>query len=168
MERSGNNLTRTALLLALTLLFQSLRFIIPVPSFFSTLIVGSLVNACLLIALETTGFYAAMTIAVVAPVVACFQQLLPLPLLIIPVALANIIYTGLFKSGTVWGKWQGIALAALGKTIFLYCSFTWLLTFIHINPKMAVLLLGVMSWPQLFTGIVGGIIAVAVVKRLRF
>lgn len=167
MDRSGLRLTRTALLLALTLLFQSLRFFVPVPAFFSTLIVGSLVNACLLIALEITGFYAAATIALVAPVVAYFQQLLPLPPFIVPIAMANLIYIWLFKNAITWGRWQGIALAAVGKALFLYCAFTGLLTFIHINPKVAGLLLGVMSWPQLFTGIVGGALAMVVVKRLR-
>ncbi|MDR3560273.1 MAG: hypothetical protein P4N59_02360 [Negativicutes bacterium] len=158
---------RTALLLALTLLFQSLRFIIPVPPFFSTWIIGSLVNACLLVALETTGLYPAVVIAVTAPVVAYLQMLLPLPVFVVPVALANILYVSLFKTGLAWGRWQGITLAALGKTIFLYCAFAWLLTLIHIDSKLANGLLFVMSWPQLVTTVAGGVLATMIVKRLR-
>jgi hypothetical protein len=159
--------TRTALLLALTLLFQSLRLLIPLPPFFSTWVIGSLVNACLLIALETTGFYPAAVIAVVAPVMAYFQQLLPLPVFVLPVALANLLYVGLFKTGLSWGRWQAVTVAALGKTVFLYASFFWLLSFINLGAKLTAGLLFVMSWPQLVTTTVGGILATIVVKRLN-
>lgn len=159
--------TRTALLLALTLLFQSLRLFIPLPPFFSTWVIGSLVNACLLIALETTGFFPAAVIALIAPVVAYFQQLLPLPIFVLPVALANLLYVWLFRTGVAWGRWQGIALAALGKTVFLYAAFVWLLSFIHIGGKLAAGLLFVMSWPQLVTTTAGGVLATIIVKRLK-
>lgn len=48
-------LARGALLLALTLVFQSLRFLIPVPVFLSTFLIGTLVNMCLLVAVEEVG-----------------------------------------------------------------------------------------------------------------
>lgn len=160
-------MARAALLLALTLLFQSLRLLIPLPPFFSTWIIGSLVNACLLVALETTGFFPAAVIALVAPVVAYFQQLLPLPVFIPPVALANLLYVALFRTGLNWGRWQAIAFSALGKTLFLYAAFSWLLSYIHIGPKLAAGLLFVMSWPQLVTTTLGGVLATLVVKKLK-
>ena len=159
-------LTRAALLLALTLLFQSLRFIIPLPPVLSTFVVGSLVNTCLLVALEMTGFYPAAVIALAAPVVAYLQQLLMLPVFIIPVAIANVVYLGLFRTGMIWGRWQGIVLAAIGKTTFLYFAFTWLLTFIAINHRIAAGMLFVMSWPQLVTALAGGVLATIISKRL--
>jgi hypothetical protein len=159
--------TRTALLLALTLLFQSLRLFIPLPPFFSTWIIGTLVNACLLITLETTGFFSAAVIAVAAPAVAYLQQLLPLPIFILPVALANLLYVWLFRTALGWRRWQAIALAALGKTVFLYAAFAWLLSFIHIGAKLAAGLLFVMSWPQLATTVAGGVVATLIVKRLN-
>jgi hypothetical protein len=158
---------RTALLLALTLLFQSLRLFIPLPPFFSTWIIGSLVNACLLVAVETSGFFPAAVIAVAAPAVAYFQQLLPLPIFVLPVAFANLLYIWLFRTGLAWGRWQGIALSAFGKTLFLYLAFAWLLSFIHIGPRLAAGLLFVMSWPQLVTTVAGGVLAAIVVRRLR-
>jgi hypothetical protein len=160
-------MARTALLLALTLLFQSLRLFIPLPPFFTTWIIGSLVNACLLIALETTGFFPAAVIAVSAPAAAYFQQLLPVPIFVLPVALANLLYVWLFRTALVWGRWQGIAIAALGKTVFLYVVFAWLLSFIHIGAKLAAGLLFIMSWPQLVTTAAGGVLATLVVKRLN-
>ncbi|MBP2662643.1 MAG: hypothetical protein H6Q71_591 [Firmicutes bacterium] len=160
-------ITRAALLLALTLLFQSLRLLIPLPPFLSTFIIGSLVNASLLIAAEKAGLWPALIIAAVAPVVAYFQLLLPLPVFIIPVALGNAAYICLFLVASKWGHTSGTVLATLGKTGFLYVGFTWLLTFIAIPPKLAAGIMLTMSWPQLITGILGGLLASLIVKRIR-
>lgn len=47
---------RAALLLALLLVVQSLRFVVPLPPFVSMFAIGTLVNACLLISLEVAGW----------------------------------------------------------------------------------------------------------------
>jgi hypothetical protein len=83
------------------------------------------------------------------------------------VALGNLLYVGLFRAGLKLGRWQGIGIAAAGKTAFLWMAFTWLLTLVSINPKIAAGLLFVMSWPQLVTTVLGGLLALAVVKRLN-
>ena len=71
-------ITRTAILLALTVLFQSLRVLIPVmPADVSQYVVGSLVNLCLILAAVTVGIKGGMVIAVVAPVIAFIQDSLP-------------------------------------------------------------------------------------------
>ena len=46
---------RAALLLALLLVVQSLRFVVPLPPFISMFAIGTLVNACLLISLCNCG-----------------------------------------------------------------------------------------------------------------
>lgn len=160
-------LTRTALLLALTLLFQSLRFFIPLPPFLSTFVIGSLVNASLLIAAEKAGLWSALIIAAITPVVAYFQLLLPLPVFILPVALGNAAYICLFLFACRWGRTSGTVLATLSKTVLLYAAFTWLLTFIAIPPRLAAGIMLAMSWPQLITGAVGGLLTSLIVKRIR-
>lgn len=167
MNNKYTLLTRTALLLAFTLVFQSLRFIIPIPAFLSTFLIGSLVNACLLVAVETVGVQPALLIGIIAPIVAFFQQLLPLPIFIIPVALGNAVYIGVFSIGRKWNSWLRIGIATSGKTVFMYAAFSWLLTLIAIPAKLATGLLLVMSWPQLVTGVVGGILAGIIKKRLQ-
>lgn len=159
--------TRTGLLLALTLVFQSLRFIIPIPVFFSTFLIGSLVNACLLVAVETVGIRPALLIVLITPIVAYFQQLLPLPIFIIPVALGNAIFIGIFSRTKKWNSWLGIGVAASSKMVFMYATFSWLLTLLAIPAKLAAGLMLVMSWPQFVTGVVGGILASIIKKRLR-
>jgi len=79
-------LTRTALLLALALLFQSIRLLIPIPPLLSTFLIGSLMNSCFLIAAEMAGAGPAIVLVSLVPIVAYFQQVLPLPIFIIPVA----------------------------------------------------------------------------------
>lgn len=167
MNKQYKILTRTALLLALTLVFQSLRFIIPIPVFSSTFLIGSLVNACLLVAVETVGFKPALLIVTLAPIVAYFQQLLPLPIFIIPVALGNAIYIGVFFVSEKSNPWLRIGIAALSKMVFMYAAFSWLLTLIAIPAKLATGLMLVMSWPQFVTGVVGGILASIIKKRLQ-
>ena len=161
-------ITRTALLLALAILCQSLRFFLPAPVFLSTFVIGTLVNACLLIALQTTGIGSALLIACITPVVAYFQQLLPIPVFILPVAIGNSLYIWLFQRLSHIGSvWPAIGGAALGKAAFFYLAFSWLLTLIQIPAPMAAAILFVMGWPQLITGIMGGVLARLVWQRLR-
>lgn len=168
VENNLRKLSRTALLLALTIIFQSLRFVIPAPAFASTLLIGSLVNASLLITLQSTGLGAAFLIACVTPIVAYFQQLLPLPVFILPVAVGNSLYVWLFyrllRIGPVWPAIGG---AAVGKAAFFYLAFSWLLTFVKLPPAITAGLLFVMGWPQLITGILGGVLSRWIWKRLH-
>jgi len=167
-DNNLRKLSRTALLLALTIVFQSLRFVIPLPAIASTFLIGSLVNASLLIALQTTGLSPALLIGCITPMVAYFQQLLPLPIFILPVALGNCLYVWLFyrllRIGPVWPAIGG---AAAGKAAFFYLAFSWLLTFIKLPPAVTAGLLFVMGWPQFITGILGGVLSRWVWQRLR-
>ena len=161
-------LSRTALLLALTIVFQSLRFLLPLPAIASTFLVGSLVNACLLVAARLTGRKAAFLIACITPVIAYIQQLLPLPVFILPVAAGNVLYVWLFTQLAKIGPVPpAIGGAALGKTIFFYLAFSQLLKFIDLPPALAAGLLFVMGWPQFVTGVLGAVLALWVGNRLR-
>jgi hypothetical protein len=160
-------ITRTALLLAITLIFQSLRFFIPLPPFLSSFIVGSLVNTSLLVAAEKAGLWPALMIAIIAPVVAYFQQMLPLPIFIIPVALGNAVYIVLFSVCLARSRIVSVAVAALGKAGLLYVVFAWLFTFVAIPPKLAAGIMLTMSWPQIVTGVMGGLLSYLTARRIR-
>lgn len=160
-------LTRAALLLALTLVLQSLRLFLPLPPFASTLLIGTLVNACLTVALEKTNFSTAVIIGFAAPVTAYFQQMLPLPLFIVPVACANLLYVTLLGAGRRWPAGVRFALAAGGKSLFLYGAFFLLLQQIALPEKLASALLLVMGWPQFITGLAGAALGIYLSRRLR-
>lgn len=161
-------LTRTALLLTLTLLFQSIRLIVPLPPILSTFFIGSLVNSCILLAVATAGVRSAIAIAILAPIIAYFQQLLFMPIFIVPVAAGNVLYALIFSVKKRWGYWPTLSLAAIVKTICLYSSFYWLISIIAIPKSVAVGIIFIMSWPQLITAIAGGFIAFVIIQRFKF
>lgn len=159
-------LTRTALLLAVTLIVQSLRLFVPVPPLFSTFVIGSLVNATLLITLKAAGLLPALFLSIMAPLVAYFQQMLLLPVFILPVAVGNSLYVGLFYLLSKRSAGLGAGAAAAAKTLALYLAFSWLFTWINISPKLASGILFVMSWPQFITALIGAGLAAIVSRRL--
>lgn len=159
-------LTRVALILALMIVAQSLRLIIPVPPFVSIFLIGSLVNACLLTAVEIAGWRLALVPAVIAPIVAYLQQLLPLPLFIVPIAAANSAFVLGYKALEATHRVSAIFLATGAKFAMVYFSVNWLIKYIALPANIAKLLTMTLGWPQIFTGIAGGAIYLAIHKRL--
>lgn len=159
-------LTRSAVLLALLIVFQSLRLIIPIPSFLSIFIIGSLVNTILIIAVLIIDIGPTFTIGVIAPAVAYLQGFLPMPVFIVPIALGNWTIAGAYyvlRRTPV----SGIIIGAVGKSLLLYISFYFLLNFITIPEKAAKTILFTMSWPQLITGLCGGFLALAAADKIN-
>lgn len=122
MTEDIKNVTRTGLILAVTLILQGLRLVIPIPPQVSMFVVGSLVNACLIVAVLTVGRRAGLVVAACTPVFAWLEGMLPFFPFVFPVALGNSFY--------VWAawRWQRYGLpafcgGALGKAAILYGSF---------------------------------------------
>lgn len=157
---------RAALLLALMIVLQSIRLLVPVPPFISMFVVGSAVNACLLLAAAITGCKAALIIACLSPIIAFLQQALPLPIFILPVAVTNMAYAVAYKMTVPHSYWLAIALASAMRMATLYVTSTWAFDIANLPPTQAMLLQAVMSWPQLVTGIIGGIFCWLLLKRL--
>lgn len=155
-----------ALLLALALVFQSLRFFIPIPPVFTTFLIGSLVNACILLAVDRAGLLGAVLIAIITPVMAYIQQLLLLPLFILPVAVGNSLFALFYWMLRRQLIVVRLGIAAGGKCIALYGCFVWLFSLITLPEQAVKTILFVMSWPQFITGMLGGWLAIVVHKRL--
>jgi len=157
-------ITRTAILLALTILFQALGRIIP--GQFSQFIVGPLVNACLIIAAAYTGLTGGSVVSVLSPFGAILTGAA------VPLPFAPFIAGGNFILVLVFFLLKkkpllGIASGAVFKFGFLLASvnlFVWLMS---IPAKKAVLLITAFSWPQLVTAVIGGLLALLVLKALE-
>ena len=158
---------RSALLLALLLVVQSLRFVVPLPPFVSMFAIGPLVNACLLISLEVAGWRLTMLSAFIAPVVAYVQQVLPLPVLILPVAAANVAYVAGYAMLRWRNIWLGIAAATVGKVVLLWTSMNLLLTGMDLPVAAAKILQNMLGVGQLLTGLGGGVLCVLLMRRLK-
>ena len=173
-------IVRSALLLAIAVLFQGLRFSLK-PEILSTILVGSLVNLTLFVAAGTVGWRGGIAVAVLTPVVAFLQGHLALPVLIPFVAIGNLVLVLLFEGiergvGTQSRLWVGVIGAAGVKAIVLYVLMVVLFVGV-ILPAMGLPAqkVGAMttslslnfSWPQLVTAIIGGAAAIPVLQGLR-
>jgi uncharacterized membrane protein len=149
------------------LLFQSARLFIPLPPFISLFVIGSAVNACLLLAVEQSGWRLALVLAVIAPVIAYFQQVLLLPLFIIPVAAANATYVLGYRLSSALGRWPAVGIATLVKAGALYILVNWLISWLQLPGNLAAIMSMMFGWPQLITGLGGGILCFLVFRRTR-
>lgn len=64
----NNNWVRGAMLLAVGLVLQALRLVIPMPPMWTVFVVGTLVNMVLVLAARTVGLWPSVMIAVLLPV----------------------------------------------------------------------------------------------------
>lgn len=167
-NHNTQKLTGTAMIAALMILVQSLRLFIPMPFFSSTLVIGSLVNACVLIVTLRYGWKNGFLLAFLAPVIASFQGMLAAPLFILPVFVAQGLYLGTFYFfySKRW-KVAFLILPSLLKAICLYLLFLILFELILLPDAAKKVILLMMSWPQIITGIVGVLLAIWIQKKIK-
>lgn len=163
---STKTITRAALMLALTIVFQVIGRYIPLgPN--NNFIVGPLVNACLLITASMVGIFGAAIIAVAAP----FGALLTgatVPLPFVPfVALGNLVLVLLFYFINKKNFVAGVITGALIKFLTLYASIIIFTNMAKIPAKKASVMIFTFGWPQLVTALVGGVIAFIVIRLVK-
>ena len=158
-------ITRTAILLALTIVFQSIGRLFPA-GFNSQFIVGPLVNASLLVATAAVGIWGGAIIAVLTP----FGAILTAAQ--IPLPLAPIIAVGNFM--LVLGfyivkkkKAIGIVVGAMLKFGFMFAAISVFVRATAVPEAKATGLLTAFTWPQLATALIGGAIALVVIATLK-
>lgn len=169
-------ITRTAIILALTIVFQNLRYLI-LDNVASTIIIGSLVNLCIIVATGLVGITAGIIISVVSPLIALAQGHLPHPLFV-PVTMAGnmtiaIIYYYISKlnlAGKLSG-YVGVVVGALAKWgVMYYAGVVLVLNLIIGNalPQQKATLIALsFNIPQFITAVIGGILGVALVGILK-
>jgi len=173
---SARFITTTAMLLALTIVFQMLRVIIPfiavplIPGIISLdqLLVGTLVNLCLIVAAATAGIWSGVIISVIAPLVAFAQGHVPLVWMVPFVMIGNallVVFYGLLKNKS---QVLGFVLGSVAKTAFLWIGIIFVgISLFHAPEKMVTVLSVAFSWSQLITAIIGGLISIPVLRALK-
>lgn len=161
------DLTGTSLLLAITLLSQSLRLWVPLPMMTSMFIIGSLVGTCMILATWKYGLWAGIAIAIVAPVVAFLQGMLKLIPLLPVVALGSILFCVTVYYMRHMPVLVTAIVAALVKMIVLYLGTCLILSLFHIPDAMQPLILFPMSWPQMVTGMIAVVLATCIERRIH-
>lgn len=155
-------LTRTSVLLALALVFQ-IGF-----TQFAQPVVGPLVNMTLLIAAVVVGSLPAIVIGCLTPLMAFVLGIMPLLPLVPFIMLGNMLLILSFnlirRALPKYGEIYGVIVAALLKFAFLAVSIRYLVTFFmeKVPPKI----IAAFSLPQLYTALIGGFLAIIIVKYL--
>ena len=159
-------ITRTALLLALVIVFQMVGRSIPNNNF----IVGPLVNACLLISTALAGVWSGIIISFLAPFTSLINNHAPVAAALLPfapfVGAGNAIYVISFYLLRKKSPIAGIGIGSILKFGFLYGAITLFLRILSF-PKFAKALLLLFGWPQLITALIGGVVALIVIVAVK-
>ncbi len=156
--------------LRLSLVFSSLIFF--VPSFVhQQFLTGPIVNALLILSFLYLGKNKALFLALIPSTVALSRGLLPLALApMVPfIMISNCLYIlvfAQFQTQSQIKNFGAILLASAVKTLFLISISKLLMVNILAAPlaaKVAVM----MSWPQLWTAVVGGVMALLISNALK-
>ena len=166
----GNNtylrtLARGSVLLTMAIVAQEIRLFLPLPPLLSIIVIGTMLNAIMVMAVRYASLTSAIIISAVLPLFAFMQGHVIIPLMI------PVIFFFFFMLELVCDKFWGkgiIILAPVLKTVTLYMLSRVLLSMLGLQNKVVDAILLGMGWPQLITAILGIILAMQLEKRLIF
>ena len=155
-----------ALLVAIAVILQASRLVLPLPPLLTTFIIGTLVNMMLVLCVRLNGFTSAAILSILLPIFAYVQGQLLLPLLIPVVALGNILFAYCVKC------WEQGVFAYLVppavKAVSMCATAYVVITFLGIESvAMQKGILFAMSVTQLVTGVTGVLCAKKMVAILK-
>lgn len=162
------SLTRTGILLALVIVVQLIGTFIPVPA--NSFVVGPLVNACILVATAALGIWGGVAISVIAPFSSLIFNHAGISLVLLPfapiIAVGNILLALVFFMFYKKNNIIAVGAGSVLKFAFLWSAIVLFLKITNITGVVANTFSFLFSWPQLITAVVGGIVALLVVKAL--
>lgn len=152
-------IVRGALLIALALVLQSLRLLVPIPPLASAFIIGTLVHLMLVVTLKANGMATACLLAFLLPLTAYTQGQLLFPFLIPVVWLGNLLFIILLHYLSKNRKLE-VFLPALVKAVVMGLA-AWLAMYFIAVSSVAVqkTITIAMTVPQFITGVLGVLLA---------
>lgn len=176
MKKNIRFITETAVMLALLIALQALT------KPMGQLVTGSCVNGILAVTVLVAGLYSGITVAVFSPMLAYILGIAPQFLTVPAIMVGNTVFVVLlhFIAGKDNKKIvrQVLAwlVAAAAKFASLYAIVAWLICGVFaenllksgvLKAPMLQALPATFSWPQLFTALIGGGVALLIVPVLR-
>jgi hypothetical protein len=175
MKKKIQWITQTAVMLALLIALQAATKPL------GQLVTGSCVNAVLAVAVLLGGLSCGGTVAVISPVAAFLLGIAPQILTVPAIMVGNAVYVLVLhfaagRSRQLWRRLMAWLAAAAAKFASLYAIVVWLICGVlaekllasgMLKPPMLNALPATFSWPQLFTALIGGAVAMAIVPVLR-
>ncbi len=174
-------ITETAVMLALLVALQAITKPL------GQLVTGSCVNAVLAITVLVAGLSAGITVAVISPICAFLLNIAPNFITVLPIMLGNtcfviLLHCLLGKSmKPLWKQPVALISAAGAKFFVLYvlvvkviCGLASVALLgkklgnaVLLAPPMLKMLPAMFTWPQLFTALIGGTVAILIAPILR-
>lgn len=176
MNKKLRWITETAIMLALLVTLQALT------KGFGQLVTGSCVNAVLAVAVLVGGMGCGVTVALISPILAYLLGIAPQILTVPAIMAGNTVYVVLLsliagkssknvlRQVIAWVVAAAAKFAALyGIVVLLICGVLSeaLLAAGTLKEPMLKALPATFSWPQLFTALIGGAVALLIVPILR-
>lgn len=176
MNKKIRWITQTAVMLALLVALQALT------KPMGQLVTGSFVNAVLAVTVLVAGCSSSVTVALVSPVLAYLLGIAPQILTVPAIMVGNTVYVTLLyfiagkDSRKVLRQLLAWVAAATAKFATLYAIVVWLICGVlsqallasgSLKPPMLKALPATFSWPQLFTALIGGAVALLIVPVIR-
>ena len=181
MKKKTLWLTETAVMLALLITLQALTKPL------GQLVTGSCVNAVLAIAVLLIGMSSGITVAVISPVCAYLLGIAPNFVTVLPIMIGNVCFVVLLRliagksHKPVWKQPVALISAAVVKFGVLYLLVVKVICgvasgallgkklgdIVVLAPPMLKLLPTMFAWPQLFTALIGGAVALLIAPVLR-
>ena len=163
---STKKLVLGGLLVAIAVILQASRLILPLPPLLTIFIIGTLVNMMLVLCVRLNGFTSAVILSILLPIFAYVQGQLVLPMLIPVVALGNVLFTYCVKRFE-----QGVLayiVPPVVKAVSMCAAAYVVISFLGIE-SVAIQkgILFAMSVPQLVTGFTGILCAKKMVEVLK-
>ncbi|MBN2087872.1 hypothetical protein JW758_06020 [Candidatus Peregrinibacteria bacterium] len=131
-------------------------------------ITGPIINACLLLAVVLVGPMEAMVLGLMPSAVALSAGLLPLPLApMVPfIMIGNAVLIAVFYYLRNQNYALRLGISALLKFAFLHFSVVFIMNGFLADSLVSKLMI-MMSWPQFFTAVIGGVIVYPIIKSSR-
>lgn len=181
MYKKVRGITQTAAMLALLITLQA------VTKPLGQLVTGSCVNAVLAITALLVGFRGGIAVAVLSPVFAFLFGIAPNFVTVVPIMVGNICFTVLLamvagkQHRPLWRQPVALVAAAGTKFLVLYLLVVKVICgvasgsllgkklgdIVVLAPPMLTKLPAMFTWPQLFTALIGGGIALLITPVLE-
>ena len=169
-------ITETAVMLALLVALQALT------KPMGQLVTGSFVNAILAVTALVAGLSSGITVALISPALAYLLGIAPQILTVPAIMAGNCVFVTLLyfiagkSSKKLLRQVMAWILAAAAKFAALYAIVVWLICGVFaqgllasgaLKEPMLKALPATFSWPQLFTALIGGAVALLITPVLR-
>lgn len=176
MSKKIRWIAETAVMLALLVALQALT------KPMGQLVTGSFVNAVLAVTVLVAGLSSGLTVALISPVLAYLLGIAPQILTVPAIMVGNTVFVALLyfiagkDSKKIFRQLIAWVSAAFAKFAALYAIVVWLICGVFsqgllesgvLKAPMLKALPATFSWPQLFTALIGGAVALLIVPVLR-